>query len=146
MRSGLIIAGLTRGLPAVALAVVAMTKLIGGWHDRYSTPFSLFYAAAAIEAIVAALLSVRRTARIGSALCILLMVAFGSWAIGSGNVGDCGCFGDVLPATPALSVRIAAALGLMCLSHLWLTAPQRRREPVGNATGDRRATAPTSGA
>ena len=125
-----VLAEATRFVPALVLAALAAVKLHGGWQPHYSTPVAIFYAAAALEAVVAVLLAVRRTSRTGSVAGCLLTSAFGVWAVGSGNVGDCGCFGSLLPATPAVSIRVAAALGLTCLAHWWLCAtPSPRAAP-----------------
>lgn len=109
-----------RWLVAVILLLLAGSKAIGGWQARYATPALAYHLATAAELAVALLLLAPSTATFGRGLCCVLMLAFGAWTIGSGNVGDCGCFGDVLPATPANTTRLAAILGGLCIASLLL--------------------------
>lgn len=120
-----------RWLVAVVLLLLAGSKAIGGWQARYATPALAYHLATAAELAVALLLLAPSTATFGRGLCCLLMLAFGAWTIGSGNVGDCGCFGDVFPATPAHTTRLAALLGGLCIASLLLDRGGVRRRVAG---------------
>lgn len=123
-------------LLAASLVLVSMAKLLTGWRPEYWVPAWRYHGLVAGELAAAACLYGGLKWRVRVARTVVWVVGFALLGtVVSGDVGRCGCLGELAELGNLERIGLLILLGMLALLVLWTVVEDRAVDAEPQCTG-----------